>query len=153
MYFFADTSKPAITGTVPIGTWNVAGYQQINVHAWVRGGSGTVSMWLYFDQLLAATETFTIGPVAPGAQGVAIVTRTCPVYAPQLHVVFGNPLTTPTDFRLRLYAACCEPPQRSLLTRLFRIRPAEDGEPQRKLSTDVDIDALIPGPDESAPGA
>jgi hypothetical protein len=145
MYFFAETSK-TITQSTPVGTWNVAGYQQINVHAWVKGGSGTVYMETYFNNLSAVQEKLTIGPVGAGGWNIAILTRTYPVYAPTLSVVLYNP-STQMDFTLRLYAGCCEPPM-GFFSRLFRIKPAEDGEPHRRLSKDVDMNALLRSPDQ-----
>ena len=78
---------------------------------------------------------------------MAVIAKTYPVHAPTLGVVLYNP-STQLDFTLRLYAACCEPPP-GLLTRLFRIRPAEDGEPQRRRSQAVDIDTLLSVPTRS----
>jgi hypothetical protein len=39
MYFFAETWK-SITQTSPVGSWNVAGYQQVNLYVWVGGRLG-----------------------------------------------------------------------------------------------------------------
>jgi hypothetical protein len=149
MYFFAETSK-TITGSTPVGSWNVAGYQQINVHAWVQGGSGTVYMETYFNNLSAFQEQLTIGPVGPGGWNIKILTRTYPVHAPKLSIVLYNP-STQMDFLLRLYASCCE--RRRAFTPPFRTRLAEDGEPHRKLSEDVDVDTLLRAPEQRPAGA
>jgi hypothetical protein len=147
MYFFAETSK-TITQSTPLGSWNVAGYQQINLHALVQGGSGSVYMELYFNNLSAAQEKLTIGPVGPGGWNIATLTKTYPVYAPTLSIVLYNP-STQMDFKLRLYSACCEP-SKGFLTRLFGARAAKDGEAHRELDTKVVTDELVRAPDQQS---
>jgi hypothetical protein len=149
MYFFSETSGSiAPGGSIPLGNWNVAGYQQITLHAWVKGGSGTAYLQLYFNGLQAGSETLTITP-SSFSWSVDIITRTYPVFAPTLGVVLGTPSwSSQMDFKMRLYAACCEPKQgvlSGLMTRLFgRPTPAADGEPHRTLGRDVDMESLLP---------
>jgi hypothetical protein len=147
MYFFSDTSMH-IGASTAVGSWNVAGYQQINVHAWVKGGSGTVYMETYFNNLSAYQEKLTIGPVGPGGWNIALFTKTYAVHAPTMSVVLYNP-STPMDFTLRLYAACCEAPS-GLITRLLP-RRAGDGEIHRRLNERVDIDGLARISDQARP--
>ena len=105
-------------------------------------------METYFNNLSAIQEKLTIGPPGPEGWNTAILTRTYPVDAPTLSIVLYNP-STPMDFLLRLYAACCE----GRRPRLFQSRLAEDGEPHRKLRDDVDVDALLPAPQQPESGA
>lgn len=137
MYFFSDTSLHINTSTV-IGYWNVAGYQQINVHAYVQGGPGSVYMESSFNNLSAYSEKLTIAAAGPG--NFAVVTRTYQVYAPTLSIVLYNP-SAPMDFKLRLYAACCQAPS-GLIARLFPMKQTIEGDAQRKLNAPVDIDPL-----------
>lgn len=139
MFFFSETSKSISTSTA-VGSWNVAGYQQVNVHALVRGGAGTVYMECYFNNLSAYHEKLTIGPGGPGGFNIAILAKTYPVHAPTFSIVLYNP-STPMDFTVRLYAACCEAP-RGLIARLFPAWRAAEGEANRTLDQRVDIDAL-----------
>ena len=55
--------------------WNLAGYQQINVQVWVKGGAGKVYMDFYFNNLSAYQEELVIGGVGPGGWGIATLTR------------------------------------------------------------------------------
>jgi hypothetical protein len=153
MYFFAQTFLTPITTSTAVGSWNVAGYQQINVHAWAQGatGPGSVIMKTYFDSLEAYSELLRFAAATPGAPNVTVLAKTYPAHAPTLSVVLYNP-STQMDFELRLYAACCEPPP-GLLGRLFPIRRAEDGEPHRRLSQAVDIEALVSVPHQPEAGA
>ena len=153
MYFFAEQSG-VVTQSTPLGSWDVSGYQQVNVHAWVRGATGSVYMETYFNQLSAAQEKLTIGPVGPGGWNIATITRTYPVFAPTLSILLYNP-STQMDFRIRLYAACCEPKPGGLslaasrLAQLFgRSKAAADGEAHRALGREVDAERLLRGPEE-----
>lgn len=138
MYFFSDTSLH-VTTSVAVGSWNVAGYQQLNLHVWAKGGPGALYMESYFNNLSAFSETLTIGSPGPGGWNIVKLTRTYPVLAPKFSVVLYNP-PTPVDFMLRLYAACCEAPS-GLVARLFRGKTIE-GDAERKLKQSVDIEAL-----------
>ena len=150
MYFFSDTSLSFSTATA-VGSWNVAGYQQINLHAWVKGGSGSVYLVAHFNNLLAYQERLTIGPVGPGGWNIAILTKSYPVHAPTLTVTLSDP-PTPTEFKLRLYAACCEAPG-GLIGRLLWPKQTIEGDLQRKLSEPIDLDALarVSPPAEAGP--
>jgi hypothetical protein len=139
MYFFSQTFLNVTANTGLVGSWNVAGYERINVHAWVRGGSGSVGMLFYFNNLQAYAETLTIGPVGPGGWNIASFTRTYSVHAPTLSIVLNNP-TTNMDFDLRLYAACCAPS--GFFAKLFPAKQVIEGDAERKLNLPVDIEAL-----------
>jgi hypothetical protein len=154
MYFFDQTST-TITQATQIGSWNVAGYQQINLHALVTGAPGTVWMGVSFNNLDAVEERLTIS-APPGGLGFAILTRTYPVCAPTLSVIVNS--SVQIDFRMQLYAACCEPQQSGLtraFSRLARLfggsAAAADGEAYRRLGRDVAIDdSLRRAPDQPA---
>jgi hypothetical protein len=156
MYFFSETSKTITpSGNPVLGSWNVAGYQQINLHCRAKGSSGTSSLLIYFNNLQAAAESLTIGPTVPGGWNVAVIARTYPVYAPILFITLSG-VTTQMEVMLRLYAACCESKPSVFLRAasslgLFRKRTAAaEGEPYRKLSEEIDLQRLL-GPPEQAP--
>jgi hypothetical protein len=139
MYFFSETSLNISTSTA-VGSWNVAGYQELNLHIWAKGGQGTLYMESYFNNLSAYSETLTIGSPGPGGWSTVMLTRTYPVLAPKLTVVLYNP-TTPVDFMLRLYAACCEAPS-GVIGRLLPPKRPLEGDAERKLNERVDVEAL-----------
>jgi len=157
VYFYSRTSMTMPAGvSTPIGNWNLAGYQQVNVHAWVKGGSGTSYLQLAFDHLQAAGEPLTIGPPGPGGWNVAILAKPFPVFAPTLSAVLNNSSPSQLDFELRLYAACCEPPPgivsmvaSGLMKLAGRQRSAGDGETHRTLGRSVDMGSLLETPQQA----
>jgi hypothetical protein len=136
MYFFAETSK-SITQSAPLGSWNVAGYQQVNMHIWIGGTSGSVYLEVYFNNYSLGAEKLTI----PSGWSFAALSKTYPVYAPTLSAVLYNP-STPMNVVMRLYSACCES-KPSVFSFLKRRTAAADGEAYRTLDRDVDMDSLL----------
>lgn len=134
MYFYSETSLNISTSTV-VGSWNVAGYQQLNVQAYALGAPGRVQLNCYFNNLVGYDEHVTI---APGSS-FGLLSRTYAIYAPTLSIVLSNP-TGPMQCRVRLYAACCEP-RIGLIARLFPPKTIE-GDAERKLNQPIDIEAL-----------
>jgi hypothetical protein len=134
MYFFSET-KLNISGSTVVGSWNVAGYQQLNVQAYAQGGAGSVQLNCYFNNLISYDEKVIISP----ASSFGLLSRTYAIYAPTLSIVLSNP-TGPMQCRVRLYAACCEP-RIGLIARLFPPKTIE-GDAERKLNQPIDIEAL-----------
>jgi hypothetical protein len=154
MYFFQQFSGPISQSTV-IGSWDVSGYQQIAIQAWAQGPSGaTLQLNGYFNNLIGVDEKLTLGP-APSS--FAILTKVYPVYAPTLHVVLSNPSAS-LNVKVRLYAACCEPPTRLTILRKYIGRalagatPTASAEDHRKLSGPLDLVDLIGSAEQPASG-
>jgi hypothetical protein len=145
MHFFSETSLNISTTTV-VGSWNVAGYQQLNVQAYANGASGSVQLNCYFNNLVGYDEKITI---APGSS-FGLLTRVYPVYAPTLSIVLSNP-TGPMACKVRLYAACCVA-RIGFIARLFQAKTFE-GDAERKLNQPVDIDALMRPPGQVEAGS
>ena len=135
MHFFSETSLNISNSTV-VGSWNVAGYQQLNVQAYAQGAPGSVQLNCYFNNLVGYDENIVIPP----GRSFGLLTRVYQVYAPTLSIVLSNP-TGPMACRVRLYAACCEG-RSGLFTKLFSLKAVTEGDAERKLNQPVDIEAL-----------
>lgn len=137
MYFFSDTSLKVTASTV-VGYWNVAGYQQINVQAWVQGAPGSIYLTGSFNNLVGFNEKLTIATAGPG--NFALLTRTYPIHAPNMSIVLYNP-STPMDVMIRLYAACCEA-RSGFIAWLLPAKQLREGDAERRLNEPVDLEAL-----------
>jgi hypothetical protein len=107
MHFYDDVPQLRITQSTPIRAWDLSGYKEFNIHGWFRApATSTVYAEIYFNNLSGRREAITVN-------GIALWTRTIPIFAPRVSLVLYNP-SAPTDAQFRIYAACC--PDRPRLT-------------------------------------
>jgi hypothetical protein len=113
MHFFDEVPLFQITQTMPVRTWNLAGYKEFNIHGWFRGQPGArVHPEVYFNNMGSwqnTTVTIPIAAATGAVQPVAVWTATIPVYAPEVSLVLIDP-SAPMDSVFRIYAACCPEP-------------------------------------------
>jgi hypothetical protein len=120
MYFFDRVQLPQFATSAYLKAWNLAGYKEFALHSWFRGPVGaTLSMELTFNQLSGMYEKVVIG-----SGGFWIGTKTYPVFGPNVVITLHNP-SAPMEADIRVYAACCPDPPRTLGHLLPFLRPRD----------------------------